>query len=260
MGTMLQKIDTESLKEIVPSVFASRRNIKMSEKYVHVRSADILETLAERGFVVTSAAQDTARERDPNYVRHELRLTHESRIGEPAKVGGTVPQIVIENSGNGRTKFRSRAGLYRYWCANGCTMGTSFETIELIHMHDAAAQVADMLERITGQFERIEAAVEAWHKIKLSRYKQTNFAKKALELRFGEKSAKAYDPKVLLTVNREMDEGDDLWHVFNRVQENVLRGGFSDKDGGRKIRQLNGITSQRDLNVGVWDLAEKMAA
>lgn len=259
MGTMLQKIDLDSLKEITPSVFASRRNTKMSEKYVHIRSADVLETLQERGFVVTSADQDVARERDPNYVRHELRLTHESRIGEPAKVGGTVPQIVIENSGNGRTKFRARAGLYRYWCANGCTTGSSFEVIELIHMYDVAGQVADMLERITGQFDRIEAAVEAWHQIKLSKYKQTNFAKKALELRLGE-NHKAYDPKVLLTVNRSMDEGDDLWHVYNRVQENVLRGGWSDKDDSRKIRNLRGITSQRDINMGVWDLAEKLAA
>lgn len=263
MSNKLKEIKIEDLKRIVPSVFATRRNPNMSERYIHVPTSEILAPMQDRGFVVTSAKQDTARQRDPNYVRHELRLTHIDNIGVPAKVGATVPQMIIENSGNGRTKLRGKAGMYRYWCANGCTMGSNFETFELIHMYQIRAQIDAMMDSITGQFERQLRCIDAFRVLKLSKQRQSAFALNALRLRFGKEGAKAYQPKDVLEARRKEDEGDDLWHVFNRVQENITRGGFAGESANGRtlgVRELTGISSARDLNAGLWDLAEKIAA
>ena len=263
MSNELKIITLDQLKKSVPSVFATRRNTNMSERYVHVPTSEILEPMHQRGFVVTQARQDNARQRDPNYVRHEIRLTHESNIGVPAKVGGTVPQMIIENSGNGRTKLRGKAGMYRYWCANGCTMGSNFETFELTHMYQIRAEIEAMMDSITGQFERQLRCIDAFRVLKLSAQKQTAFARNALILRFGKEGAKAYQPKDVLEARRKEDEGDDLWHVFNRVQENITRGGFAGESANGRtlgVRELTGISSGRDLNANLWDLAEKIAA
>ncbi len=263
MSNELREIKTGELEHIVPSVFATRRNTKMSDRYIHVPTSEILAPMQERGFVVTQARQDTARERDPNYVRHEIRLTHIDNIGVPAKVGATVPQMVIENSGNGRTKLRGKAGMYRYWCANGCTMGSNFETFELIHMYQIRDQVQAMMDSITGQFERQLRCIDAFRVLKLTKQRQTAFARNALILRFGKEGAKAYQPKDVLEAQRKEDAGDDLWHVFNRVQENITRGGFQGESANGRalgVRELTGISSGRDLNAGLWDLAEKIAA
>lgn len=67
----------------------------------------------------------------------------------------------------------------------------------------------------------------------------------------------------LLTCRRGEDLRGDLWSVFNRIQENVLRGGLSRRSPtGRLVRSWR-ITSIREdvrLNSGLWDLAEAMVA
>jgi hypothetical protein len=51
----------------------------------------------------------------------------------------------------------------------------------------------------------------------------------------------------LLTPNRVEDEGDDMWKVFNVVQENMVRGGRSmqveTKNGHIDLRKLRALTS-----------------
>lgn len=260
MGTQLNEIKTEDLKVIVPSIFATRRNSQMSEKYVHVRTADIIEQVRENGFVVTQAEQDTARQRDPQYVRHMVHLTHKSLIGQSS---GTVPQMLLENSGNGRTMFRGRAGFYRFVCLNGMVVGSNFEHVEIIHMRDIEIQVKKLIERIQIQCERGLNVIEDWKVINLTAYKQTHLAKQATVLRFGKEGAKAWNHKELLAVNRDEDKGDDLWHVFNRVQEGIIHCGMTGTSANNNpmtSRELKGISSQNDLNRGLWDLAEKIAA
>lgn len=262
MGAKLIKLETEVLKRDVPSIFAKSANPKMSDKYVHVPSSDIIEQVEGSGYVVTHASQDTARERDPNYVRHFVRMTHESMLG--AKVGDTVPQLTLENSGNGRTKLQFLAGFYRLLCENGMVGGGgSFTAFRVTHMRDIRAQIEEGIQIVQEQTERGMAMIEDWSKVKLSAQKQTNFAKRALVLRFGEDGAKAYEPKQLLGVRREGDEGADLWHVFNRVQEAIIRGGAEGMSANNRpirARELKGITSQVQLNRGLWEAAEKLAA
>jgi hypothetical protein len=72
------------------------------------------------------------------------------------------------------------------------------------------------------------------------------------------------EPETLLQVRRPEDEGSDLWHVTNRLAENLERGGVSDwhKDRCghlRSVRALRGIDSKVSLSKGLWGLAERMA-
>jgi len=49
-------------------------------------------------------------------------------------------------------------------------------------------------------------------------------------LRFADSEGKIttpITPAQLLAPRRYADEGKDLWHTFNRVQENVIAGGLS---------------------------------
>jgi hypothetical protein len=65
-------------------------------------------------------------------------------------------------------------------------------------------------------------------------------------------------------------ESENLWGVFNVVQENTVRGGqkgwVDRKDAqGRvqtrraSVRGVEGIDGNRDLNRALWTLAEEMA-
>jgi len=52
------------------------------------------------------------------------------------------------------------------------------------------------------------------------------FAEAALRLRFSEPAESGMQPAQLLACRRSEDVGDDLWHVYNRCQEHLLRGGL----------------------------------
>jgi hypothetical protein len=78
----------------------------------------------------------------------------------------------------------------------------------------------------------------------------------AMTLRSGklpEGSVIGYDDETLrdmLTPKRTADQGDDLWKVFNVIQEKVTQGGFSAALRGAKVRKVRKIKSfEKDLKV-----------
>ncbi len=112
-------------------------------------------------------------------------------------------------------------------------------------------------------------AAEAWQGVALSHDEQRAFGEAARALRFGDAEGDAdtpITPEQLLVPRRAEDAGDDLWRVFNRVQENVIRGGLTawrcDAQGRpRRVtsRAVTGIDGDVRLNRALWQLAERMA-
>jgi hypothetical protein len=89
-------------------------------------------------------------------------------------------------------------------------------------------------------------------------------AQHALLLRYGSLGQAPVQAETLLKPRRPEDQGPDLWHVLNCVQENLCRGGIADerRDRGgrlRSVRALRGIDSKVNLNKGLWGLAERIA-
>jgi len=71
-------------------------------------------------------------------------------------------------------------------------------------------------------------------------------------------------PAQLLACRRSEDVGDDLWHVYNRCQEHLLRGGLIRRSiTGRltRTRAIGSIQQDVALNGQLWDLAvQRLAA
>jgi len=65
----------------------------------------------------------------------------------------------------------------------------------------------------------------------------------------------------LLTPNRVEDEGDNMWKVFNVVQEKFVRGGMnylSSKGQRTKLKGLQNIVAVNRVNTKLWELAESI--
>ena len=70
----------------------------------------------------------------------------------------------------------------------------------------------------------------------------------------------------LVKVRRSEDASPSLWHVFNRIQENVIRGGFNvsmprrTSQGldirPRRMRTITSIAQSIDINRKLWDATE----
>jgi hypothetical protein len=103
--------------------------------------------------------------------------------------------------------------------------------------------------------------------INLSGDEQTAFARAALPLRFdAENTSKEFSISSVLRPRRIADNGASLWNTFNRVQESMLKGGFSyraENSNGRMeyrtARPVNNVSDDVRLNKSLWALAESMA-
>jgi hypothetical protein len=89
------------------------------------------------------------------------------------------------------------------------------------------------------------------------------FAEKAIQARFGEeKLVDASEIQQVLASTRDADTGNNLWVVMNRVQEHLVRGGFTtvgvDKKE-RKVRKITNMLKDVELNQKLWELTEQFA-
>ena len=66
----------------------------------------------------------------------------------------------------------------------------------------------------------------------------------------------------MVTPTRPEDRGNDLWSVFNTVQEKITQGMFNYTVGAkvRKARKIKNFRQDLDLNAKLYELAAEFAA
>lgn len=103
-----------------------------------------------------------------------------------------------------------------------------------------------------------------WEKVTLAPSQRKAFAKGAAKLRFGEELP--FDSELLLQPRRVEDQKVDLWHTFNVVQENLIKGGINyiahDDEGNSRFAQsraIKAIDSDVKINTSLWTLAKEYA-
>lgn len=249
----------DEIRAKAPAVFTETPAAHMSNRYHQFTTAYALEKLAQHDFFPVSVSQDRPRSRSASHVRHAVVLRHASM---QKVVGQTVPQILLVNSHNGRTKLSLRAGLYRFVCANGMVIGNDNFHMKMIHNIDIYEMIDRYAEAMLGRFGSLQELQERWDQIELSNGKVLEFARKARELRFGSAMAERYSLDSVLDARREEDDGRTLWTIFNRAQENLTKGGLVGVGAtGRrtKTRQITDIGNDIAFNERLWNLGEEIA-
>lgn len=248
------------LRAAAPAAFSTHH--PMTGVYSPVNTAAILRRMADEGFVPVQASQDNPIRRDPRFVTHRIVLRHETQLGDEAELGEHVPQIMLVNSHNGRTKLKLFGGLYRFICANGLVVGDDRFRAEVTHRGDAPAEAARIAEEVTSNLNDLRRTIDRWSRIEMPTGTAMAFARKAAALRFGEVSGKSYDATALLTPRRERDEGRSLWRLYNTIQENTTKAGLVGRTAmGRRVttRDLRAIGPDIKYNSALWALAESYA-
>jgi hypothetical protein len=123
------------------------------------------------------------------------------------------------------------------------------------------------LESLSAQIPRLMEVAQEWRKIILSQEQAVALAGGALRARFSGNEVKwpATREALVCAVRRTADEPNDLWSIFNRIQENILKGGkeivgkLNSKGQRRRIVSIHGIDQEIRVNQELWLLAEQMA-
>jgi hypothetical protein len=273
---MNQIIQLESLRTSVPSLFATAPAASLSSRYAHVTTAEVVECLTKDGWQIASARQSGSRVlENREHVSHEVRLVLPEINATPGirRVGDHVPQIVLGNSSDGTAALKLFAGLFRFVCLNGMVVGdATVAGISAVHRGASLQQQAiEAASNLRNEFSKVLGVVESWRSVRLDEPRTKEFAHRAAELRWPEIN----DPSSGLTVRtddllrrrRYDDNSSDFWTTFNRVQENLLRGGprVTRKDEGevfgrmQHARRVSSLSVDRSLNQNLWNLATEFA-
>ncbi|HAG1880416.1 TPA: DUF945 domain-containing protein [Salmonella enterica] len=246
----------EELMHHVPSIFGEDRHTSRSERYAYIPTITVLENLQQEGFQPFFACQ--TRVRDPGrreYTKHMLRLRRAGEIN-----GQHVPEIILLNSHDGSSSYQMLPGYFRAICTNGLVCGQSLGEVRVPHRGNVVDRVIEGAYEVVGVFDRIEEKRDAMQSLVLPPPAQHALAQAALTYRYGEE----YQPVTaaqILAPRRYEDRQDDLWSVFNRCQENLLKGGLpgrTEKGKRSHTRAVNGIDGDIRLNRALWVMAEQM--
>ena len=130
------------------------------------------------------------------------------------------------------------------------------------HNHFGLDDVKELADNFSKKLPLIETSVGSMMARELNTDEKIDFVRKSAQIRFGvEKTLNDLEIMNLLTPNRKDDEGDDMWRIFNVVQEKFVRGGaqvMNNKGRVVKMRKIDNILSQNTINTKLWQLAEEM--
>ena len=247
------------LQEQVPSIFATQPEQGVSDKYTFIPTTRIVGLLGENGWEISSARQVGSRKMDPRYAKHLVRFRPRGDVmtRDSSKVNEVFPELALYNSHNRQAGYRLLGGLYVKICSNGmCLSEKSFESLYMRHQDYTDDQVLDFSQKFVNRSNDIMNTLQSWRERDLSFEERHGFAREASRLRWESPSQALSD--VLLSTHRPLYAGkDDLWSVFNVVQENLIRGGFRNPDTNHTVRMITELNRDRDVNQDLWSLGEK---
>ena len=253
-----QPLDNAELMRVAPSIFAEQKHESRSTRYTYIPTIQILEGLRKEGFQPFYAAQSRVRdEGNKEHTKHMLRLRHASQI-EAAEAN----EIILLNSHNGTSSYQMLSGVFRFVCANGMVCGEAFSDIRVPHKGDILGRVIEGAYSVLDNFDQVNNQMGGMKALRLSEGEQQAFARAALTLKYDDPARPApITENDLLRVKRSADADSDLWTTFNRVQENMIRGGLHGRAAsGKRVttRAVTGIDQSVKINRALWTLAEEM--
>lgn len=249
-------LSDDEIARVAPSIFAAQAHESRSERYTYIPTIDVLNGLRNEGFEPFMVAQTRVRNEDKReYTKHMIRLRHADQIN-----GREANEIILLNSHDGTSSYQMLAGMFRFVCMNGMVCGELESDIRVPHKGDVVGQVIEGAFTVLDSFEKVAEQRETMQSLLLREGEQQAFARAALALKYDNDEAPITEDQVLMP-RRWEDRRDDLWTTFNRVQENMLKGGLRGRGrNGRTTttRAVNGIDQNVKLNRALWVLAEEM--
>ncbi|MGQ6550930.1 MULTISPECIES: DUF932 domain-containing protein [Serratia] len=247
----------DELAHYVPSVLGDDKHASRSEKYAYIPTITLLDRLREEGFEPFFACQTRVRDLDKReHTKHLVRLRRSGQITQKE-----VQEIVLLNSHDGSSSYQMLPGWFRQICSNGLVCGQSFGEIRVPHKGaEIVEKVIEGAYEVLGIFDQIEESRESMLALTLAPEHQHALAHAALTYRYGEEHHPVTASQ-LLTPRRWEDKKEDLWTIFQRIQENTTKGGLpglNTKGRSTRTRAVNGIDGDIKLNRALWVMAERL--
>jgi hypothetical protein len=292
-STTNSELSINGIEQRAPAVFADTVKNTLSPRYAQLRTADVLPIMSDYGFVPVQAAQKNSRKANPLHTQHMVAFAHRDTLVDTYSADAQRGEIVLYNSHDGTGSIRMFAGCYRLICSNGVIAGEGYDA----RLYHSKANVNSFEQMLAQTVERLPALMDRIQQMKskeMSHLAQMELAVRAAQTRWAWTTerwawttehaslmvqnmfddvkptkgsfATGHTVSGLLRVQREADAYANSWVVFNRIQENIIRGGamiksFNERNPDgiyRKSRPVNSVTENVRVNRELWNAAEQV--
>lgn len=257
-----------------PAVFTETKAERLSDRYQSLNTSSLIPVMQDYGYFPVQAAQKRQRgAKDVIGAQHKSHLIAFAKAGDEGD-GSTRSEIIMYNSHDGTSAVKLFAGAYRFICSNGIVAGEGMQQ----RIYHTTKSIAGFEQSLRSTIEALPSVLQQFdvaRSITLDGMQQYELAKQAVMKRWGAwddsivdvdgrpiKGSYAVDKTIrdALGVQRSEDDLSDAFTVWNRIQENVLRGNVMIKSitdnniGMRKARPVTAVAEHVRINRELFDL------
>jgi hypothetical protein len=245
----------EQIKNSAPLIFAEQpTNPDVSDKYLFVNTETIIDDLEKLGWLPVQAVQRKARKSEGTiFSKHMVSFQNPDIMITSQDGDNAYPRILLTNSHDGMQAFKFSVGIFRLVCSNGLVIADEqFSDFKIKHKGYSFEELRNVVRQAVEDLpNRVQVMNDMKNRI-LTQEEKNQLALDAMLVRAGVKTLE-YDAETIeeiLEPKRSEDKGDDLWRVFNVIQEKITQGDFHAALTGAKVRKVRKISSfEKDMKV-----------
>jgi len=240
----------DQIKTIAPSVFTTDKAPHLTDKYIQTPTSRVVEDLMNLGWEVTKA-QEVKSRKYKGFQKHIIVFRNPQIMIKGANGDDSFPQILLTNSHDGKAAFNFRVGIFRLVCSNGLVVSDAdFNNVSIRHINYTFETLQTKINEVIAKLPNLVQKINLFKSTELTETQMVDFATKAMQLR----TKARVNIMDVLNADRPQDKGNDLWVVFNRVQEKLIGGSY--RAGKRKARSVKNFQKDIELNEQLFELAE----
>ncbi len=245
----------DQIRNSSPLVFADApTNPDVSNKYLFVNTETIIDDLEKLGWLPVQAAQRKSRKEGGTiFSKHMVAFQNPNIKITSADGDDAYPRILLTNSHDGMQSFKFSVGIFRLVCSNGLVVADEqFSDFKIKHKGYTFGELRNVVKQAVEDLpNKVQVMNDMKNRI-LTEDEKRKMALDAMLIRAGVKELQ-YDEETITDIldpKRDADKGDDLWRVFNVIQEKITQGDFHAALTGAKVRKVRKIKSfEKDMKV-----------
>jgi hypothetical protein len=262
----MQAQNIQLLSSNAPAALAFTPDERVSKTYSFLSTRAVVEALAQDGWGVADAEQGQSRRSGGAMSAKHRVILADADLLKNGRLGifAETPRIILTNSHDGGAKFTLQAGMFVTACFNGLYVSQGLvQAVGIRHSRRTTEEVVTAAQTFRAEADRIAEHVAKFKAKELSPAAAVEFARLAIQLRHSGDSGVLVAMDDILRPQRAADAGTSLWKVFNRTQENLIKGGYplytreQYSWSERAAKPIKALDRSAKVNTALWALAEE---
>jgi hypothetical protein len=246
----------EKALAFAPSIHPNFRDDQLiKSKPYTINTQDILNPLMDSGWNIDGVAEKR-KGKNGQVTQHCVKLTHPDLNLDVKSKNEGKSQLSISNKVCGSSALSMDLGVYRQVCSNGLwAMDTAWEN-NISHTKRSFDNLPNIIHSTINNINEFMEKLNQMANVVLNDDEMNDLAERAARLRFGD-NVERHIINQLLDVRRNEDRDNDLYTVYNRVQEGLIKNNVLIDLHGKPLSGVNNIKEDIEINKQLFQLVEE---